>query len=50
MKAIINGKIILKDRVVENAALLYSNVIEEIVQADNLPDGTEIIDMGRPDS
>lgn len=44
MKAIINGKIILKDRVVENAALLYSNVIEGIVQADNLPDGTEIID------
>ena len=44
MKAIINGKIILKDRVVENAALLYSNVIEGIVQTDNLPDGTEIID------
>lgn len=44
MKAIVNGKIILKDRVVENAALLYSNVIEGIVQTDNLPEGTEIID------
>ncbi len=44
MKAIINGKIILKDRIVENAGLLYSDVIEGIVQADNLPSGAEIID------
>ena len=44
MKAIINGRIVLKDRVVENSALLYSDVIESIVPADKLPEGVEIID------
>ncbi len=44
MKAIVNGKIILKDRIIENAALLYSNVIEGILPADRLPDGVEKID------
>ncbi len=44
MKAIINGKIILKDRIVENAALLYSSVIEGIVPEDKIPDGAETID------
>ena len=44
MKAIINGKIILKDRIVENAAVLYSDVIEGIVSKDNIPTGAEIID------
>ena len=44
MKAIINGKIILKDRIVENSALLYSDVIEGIVPADKLPEGVEVID------
>ena len=44
MKAIINGKIILKDRIVENCALLYSNVIEGIVPNDNIPEGTAVID------
>lgn len=44
MKAIINGKIILKDRVVEGCALLYSDVIEGIVLASQLPDDVEIID------
>ncbi len=44
MKAIVNGKIILKDRIVEGAALLYSDVIEGILPADQLPEGTEIID------
>ena len=44
MKAIINGRIVLKDRVVENSALLYSDVIEGIVPADKLPEGVEIID------
>ena len=44
MKAIINGKIILKDRVVEGKALLYSNVIEGVVSADNIPADAEIID------
>ena len=44
MKAIINGRIVLKDRVVENSALRYSDVIEGIVPADKLPEGVEIID------
>lgn len=44
MKAIINGKIILKDRVVEGKALLYSNVIEGVVSVDNVPADAEIID------
>ncbi|MBQ8504172.1 MAG: N-acetylglucosamine-6-phosphate deacetylase [Clostridia bacterium] len=44
MKAIVNGKIILKDRITENCALLYSDVIEGIVPGDNIPEGAEIID------
>ena len=44
MKAIINGKIILKDRIVEGKALLYSNVIEGVVSAENIPADSEIID------
>ena len=44
MKALIGGKIILKDRIAEGCALLYTDVIEGIVPADNLPDGCEIID------
>ncbi len=44
MKAVVNGKIILKDRVVENSVLLFSDVIEGIVPPDKIPDGAEIID------
>lgn len=44
MKAIINGKIILKDRVLDGAALVYSDVIEGIVPADKIPAGAEIVD------
>ena len=44
MKAIINGKIILKDRVVDGMALLYSNVIEGVVPADKIPADAEVID------
>lgn len=44
MKAIINGRIILKDRIVENCALLFSDVIEGIIPTDNLPSETETID------
>ncbi len=44
MKAIINGKIILKDRIVEGFALLYSSVIEGIVPAAQIPADAEIID------
>ena len=44
MKAIVNGKIIFKDRVVENAALLFSDVIEGVLPADKIPADAEIID------
>ena len=44
MKAIVNGKIILKDRIVEGCALLYTDVIEGILPADKLPADAEIID------
>ncbi len=44
MKAIINGKIILKDRVVDGFALLYSDVIEGILPKEQIPADAEIID------
>ena len=44
MKAIINGKIILKDRIVDGFALLFSDVIEGIVKKEQIPENTEIID------
>ena len=44
MKAVINGKIILKDRIVEGKALLFSDVIEGVVSSDKIPEGAEIID------
>ncbi|MBQ2890778.1 MAG: N-acetylglucosamine-6-phosphate deacetylase [Clostridia bacterium] len=44
MKAIINGKIILKDRIEEKKALLFSDRIEGVVSEENIPDGAEIID------
>lgn len=44
MKAIINGKIVLKDRIVSDSVLLYSDVIEGIVSKDDIPEGVEIID------
>ena len=44
MKAIVNGKIILKDKVIENYALLYSDKIEDIVPENAIPDNAEIID------
>lgn len=44
MNAIINGKIILKDRIVENEILLYSDVIEGIVGKDEIPQNCNIID------
>ncbi len=44
MKAIINGKIVLKDRILENSAVLYSDVIEGIVPYDKLLRGCEVID------
>ncbi len=44
MKAIINGKIILKDRIIEDGVLLFSDVIEGIVSKEFIPEGAEIID------
>lgn len=44
LKAIVNGKIILKDRIENDSVLLYSDVIEGIVSKDNIPEGAEIID------
>ncbi len=45
MKAIINGKIILKDSIVEGKVLLFSNVIEGIISPENIPESAEIIDV-----
>ncbi len=44
MKAIVNGKIILKDRIVEDGVLLYSDVVEGVVSKEQIPEGAEIID------
>ncbi|MBO4452331.1 MAG: N-acetylglucosamine-6-phosphate deacetylase [Clostridia bacterium] len=44
MKAIINGKIILKDRIVEGSALLFDKVIEGVVPADKVPENAEVTD------
>ena len=44
MKAIINGRIILKDRVIEGCAVLFSDVIEGIVPVSEVPADAELID------
>ena len=44
LKAIIGGKIILKDRILENCALLYTEKIEGIVSENQIPEKAEIID------
>ncbi len=44
MKAIINGKIILKDEILENKAVLFSDTIEDICDNDKVPEGIEVID------
>lgn len=44
MKAITGGKIILKDRIIENHALLFTDKIEGIVFGDFVPADAEIID------
>lgn len=46
MKVITNGKIILKDKILENSALVYSDVIEGILPVENVPCDAEIIDAG----
>ena len=44
MQAIINGTIVLPDRVIEDMALLFDSKIEGVVPASELPAGAEIID------
>ncbi len=44
MKAIVNGKIILKDSIVENYALLYTDKIIDVVTKELVPEHAEIID------
>ncbi len=44
MKVITNGKIILKDKITEGYALLFSDTIEGIIPAENIPVDAEVID------
>lgn len=44
MKAIINGKIILKDRIAEGCALLFTDKIEGVVSTTSVPCDAEVID------
>ena len=44
MRAIINGKIVLPDRLLEGAAIVFGNRIEGVVAPENIPAGAEIID------
>lgn len=44
MKAIINGKIVLKDRVLTGKALVFEEKITDITSEEKIPAGTEIID------
>lgn len=44
MKAIINGKIILENEIIEGYALLFSDKIEGVVKTDKLPLDCEIVD------
>ena len=43
MKAIVGGKIILKDRIAENCALLYTDKIEGIIPENLIPQNAEIV-------
>ena len=44
MKAIVGGKIILKDKIAENCALLYTDKIEGVVPVAFVPENAEIIE------
>ncbi len=44
MKAIINGKIVLPDRISEDSALLYDAKIIDLIPANQIPDSAERID------
>ena len=44
MKAIVNGNIILKDKIIENNVLVFNEKIIDIVSSDRIPETAEIID------
>ncbi len=44
MKAIVNGRLILPDRVLDDHALLFSNSITAIIPKENLPSHAELVD------
>ena len=44
MKAIINGRIVLKDRLAENSAVLYGDKIVAVVPANEVPACAQVID------
>lgn len=44
MRAIINGNIVLPDRLLENTAILFDRKIEAFVAPENVPSNAEIID------
>ncbi len=44
MKAIVGGKIILKDKIIEDYAVIYNEKIENIVPQNLVPENAEIID------
>ena len=44
MKAIVGGKIILKDNIIEKFAIMYSDKIVDIIPDNEIPEGTDIID------
>ena len=46
MKAIINGKIVLPERIENNAALLFDSQIRGLVNRKDIPAGAEILDAG----
>jgi len=44
MKAIINGEIILKDKILQNGAVVFSDIIEGVVPREDIPKDCELID------
>ncbi len=46
MKAIVNGKIILPNEILNDCALIYDKKIISIVKSNEIPKGTETIDAG----
>ena len=46
MKAIINGKIVLPERIENNSALLFDSQIRGLVNRKDIPAGAEILDAG----